>query len=119
MENIFMYKIKLLFLSLFLSSCLMPGTPSIDDPKPIDPVIPDTDSNVTYTCSTAENRVQELCSADSVKNEYCCEVVKPTLKGKSFSEFCLDIQQDGVDLNVSCLSNITSCSQIDVCTNSK
>lgn len=73
------------------------------------------DSNM---CPTAEEHLTQLCKKDEIVNRYCCEVVAPTQKGKSFTQFCSEKQAQGVRLNPGCLARITSCEQVDVCTSS-
>lgn len=78
---------------------------SIEQSKPRPtPVV--TDNNF---CKNAQNNLLKLN----------CEEGKPTKKGKTFEQFCLETQENGVFLNPRCLSNITNCSEIDNCTNSK
>lgn len=69
----------------------------------------------TAYCQAAEQNLQALCNRDQVANKHCCEVVKPTLKGKSFTQFCQETQGNLIHIFPQCLSKITSCSQIDTC----
>jgi hypothetical protein len=71
-------------------------------------------SDIQY-CNAAEQNLQKLCNADGVKNAYCCEVVKPTKKNKSFTQFCQETANNGISTHSKCLSTITSCNQIDTC----
>lgn len=82
-------------------------------PKPT-PIVVDTEM-----CDTADKHLAQLCLADSEKNKYCCMIGSPTKKGKTYTQFCIEKQNQGVWLNPRCVSQITSCEQIDNCTNSK
>jgi hypothetical protein len=109
---------KILATSLMLGSFALfndcaPINNSPTPPHPT-PVVIDTDQ-----CGAAETNLHSLCNADPVKNSYCCQVVAPTKKGKSYTQFCQDKQLQGVFLNPKCVSSVTSCEQIDACTNSK
>lgn len=101
-----------LILSIFASSCggLMVDE-STDEPKPI--VVKNA------TCESVYKNLYNLCQADSVKNAFCCETIEPTKTGVTFQNFCKEVMSEGVDLNLSCLSTITSCGQINVCTKSE
>lgn len=72
----------------------------------------------TEKCPDAEQHLQSLCSQDSSKNAYCCEIVKPTSQNKSFTQFCQETQNAGIFLNPACLANVSACSEIDTCTKS-
>lgn len=78
------------------------------------PVVTDTS-----LCPVADTNLANLCKADSVKNAYCCQVDAVTKKGKSFSQVCTEKQGEGVYFNPRCISTVTSCDQIDTCTQSK
>lgn len=69
----------------------------------------------TGSCSLAENHLSSMCKANQTENLYCCEVVRDTLKHKSFSEFCIETQNAGIALNPACLSKIVKCEEIDSC----
>lgn len=77
------------------------------------PVVTDT-----AMCVTADQHLASLCSADSSKNAYCCLVDALTKKGKNYTQFCIEKQNEGVFLNPRCISQVTSCDQIDACTQS-
>lgn len=67
-----------------------------------EPVIPKVEGS--EWCDDAERNLLALG----------CEEGQPTKKGKSFTEFCLDTQQNGgIDLNPKCLATIKSCDEID------
>ncbi len=67
-------------------------------------------ANIQY-CSTAEAHLKALG---------CIPSDKPyTLKGKSFSQFCQETMQNGINLHPDCLSKIVSCNQINVCVQAK
>ena len=70
-------------------------------------------------CSVADTHMAQLCKADPVKNAYCCQVDAATKKGLTYTDFCTKKQAQGVSLNPKCLAEITSCDQINACTNSK
>lgn len=74
------------------------------------------DSNM---CAVASAHLSQLCEQDPVKNKYCCDVNAPTLKVKTFTQFCIEKQYQGVALNPGCIANVVYCEQIDICTNSK
>lgn len=48
-----------------------------------------------------------------------CDEGNPTKKGKSFSTVCRETQDNGIFINPKCLSEVTTCDQIDSCTHSK
>lgn len=110
---------KILGTTLMLGSialfndCAPTNSEPVTPPKPT-PVVTDTDQ-----CGAVEQHLNDMCKADPVKNSYCCEVVAPTKKGKSYTQFCQEKQAQGVFLNPKCVANVTSCDQIDPCTNSK
>ena len=70
-------------------------------------------------CGAAESRLQTLCNIDSKKNVYCCQVVAPTKKGKSYKQFCEEKQTQSIFLNPRCVASISICETIDDCTNSR
>lgn len=96
-------------LLLFLISC---KDPVYQPPRPT-PIVTDTEM-----CKPAQLHLEELCAQESKVNAYCCRVVKPTLKGKTYTQFCEEKQSQGVFLNPRCVSNVSTCDQIDACTNS-
>lgn len=104
-------------LMIATSLTLVSGCPTQNEqpvpPHPT-PIVTDTDQ-----CGTTEQHLHDLCNADPTKNAYCCAVVAPTKKGKTYTQFCQEKQAEGVWLNPKCVEAITSCDQIDVCTNSK
>jgi hypothetical protein len=87
-------------------------------PPPAPPVPPPAPPVPTTDCEKAQARLSELCLADAKTNQYCCEVVAPTKKGKQFSQFCDEEQAKGVSVNPECLATITNCDDIDSCTKS-
>lgn len=96
-----MKKIFLSFCFLIsFASCIEPKT----QPRPT-PIVVDTDK-----CYLAEVKLKEL---------HCISDGAFTKKGKSFSQVCEETQEAGVFMNPRCLSTITSCDQVDVCTGSK
>lgn len=101
--------LSIIFISGLAVSCMQNSEQVL--PRPIA-----GDSNM---CPTADKHLSMLCEQDPIKNKYCCEVDSPTKKGKSFTQFCVEKQHQGVSLNPGCLSQIVSCQQIDICTNSK
>lgn len=70
-------------------------------PKPT-PVVKETDY-----CSAAERRLLQL---------HCSEG-NPTKRGKTFTQFCYETQNNGIFLNPKCLAQITGCEQIESCDN--
>lgn len=102
---------KFIFMSILF--CLAIGCSQPVPPHPT-PVVVDT-----AVCIEADQHLQQLCNADPTKNAYCCEVSAPTKKGKSFTQFCIEKQNQGVFLNPRCLSQVSSCDKIDACTQSE
>lgn len=110
---------KIIIISLMTGSAfLFDGCPGqagdVPTPPKPTPVVTGTDQ-----CGAAEQNLHNLCNMDPVKNNYCCQVVAPTKKGKSYTQFCQEKQNQGIFLNPKCVSGVTSCDQIDPCTNSK
>ncbi len=93
---------KKLFLLLTLT-ILACNTSEPNVPHPT-PVVQDTDK-----CPLAEQKLKALG---------CISATEPYTKrnGLSFTTFCENLQNEGVFINPSCLADITSCSQMDVCT---
>lgn len=89
----------------------VPPTPP--EPPPAPPIPATTD------CEKAEAHLHDLCLADATGNQYCCVVVAPTKKGKTFSQFCEEEQAKGVNVNPQCLASATTCDNIDLCTKSE
>lgn len=70
--------------------------------------------------STPEVQDTNLCSAAelNLKKYSCIPNDKPyTAKGKSFTQFCQETQNNGIFLNPKCLSELTDCGVISSCTN--
>jgi len=88
---------------VLLGSDCSGGQPPPVKPQPTPIVI---DNNY---CLKAQENLQRL---------HCAEG-EPTKKGKSFEQFCVGTQQNGVFLNPKCLSEITSCGQVDSCSPTK
>lgn len=105
---------KKIIFSLIFATALIDGCPS----QPVQPH-PTPEVADTALCPNADEHLTQLCQADPVKNKYCCQVVAPTKKGKNFTQFCIEKQNEGLFLNPRCLSTVTSCDQIDVCTKTK
>jgi hypothetical protein len=75
------------------------GAPEHVVPEPIVPTVKGSE-----WCDEAEKNLLALG----------CEEGRPTKRGKSFTEFCLETQQDGgIDLNPQCLATIKSCDEVD------
>lgn len=103
-------KIKyFIFSSLILIGC--PNPPKNPGPAP---AVVDTEF-----CNKAEQNLSELCYKDREENAYCCAIVAPTKKHKSFTQFCEDKQNQGVFLNPRCLAAINTCYDLDKCTRSE
>lgn len=100
---------KYIFLLLFLTCCS-------SDKIPASP--PSLETNYQL-CELAQEHLYSMCTADDIRNSYCCEIVKPTKKGKSYSQFCREKMFQGVDLNPQCVAEVTACGQIDFCTGSQ
>lgn len=85
------------------------------------PVQPHPTPIVTDTaiCVDVEAHLNQMCQADPVKNDYCCQVVAPTKKGKPFTQVCIEKQNQGVFFNPRCLAAVNSCNKIDACTKSE
>lgn len=112
-----MMKKNILISFLFLI-VLVPACPNPDNLNPPQPPKPTPVPTGSEYCKLADMHLYDMCQADSNKNKYCCEVGAKTKKGKTYTEFCIEKQNQGVFLNPKCLSTITSCNQIDACTNS-
>lgn len=83
-------------------------------PKPIDYRETPKPTHTDF-CGVAERNLSSLCNADPQKNLYCCQTVAPTKKGKSFTQFCYETQNAGIELNPMCLAGVNSCDEIDKC----
>lgn len=107
---------KLIFPTLFAITLLtvIVGCPPAPVPPHPTPVVTDT-----FLCPDADTHMAALCQADPVKNAYCCQVDALTKKGKNYTQFCIEKQNQGIFLNPRCVSQVTSCEQIDVCTQSQ
>lgn len=104
----------LLFCVVFFAILINVGCPRNPvSPHPT-PVV--TDTNM---CVEVETHLTQMCNANPTKNAYCCQVSAPTKKGKSYTQFCIEKQNQGVFLNPKCVSQVTSCDQIDQCTQSE
>lgn len=60
----------------------------------------------------------DYCAAaeSNLKTLGCISTTAPyTLKGKSFTLFCQETQNNGIDLGSQCLSSITNCAKMDSC----
>jgi len=80
---------KILFISFFLLSCC----DTIIPPAPIT-------KDVNY-CSKAQENLEKLG---------CIKKGEPyTKKGKTYSEFCENLQEKGIFTNPKCVASITSC----------
>ena len=108
--------IKILGALLLSITMFQNCTPSTTDPVPPRPTPIPTDTNL---CQTAEQHLQQMCNANQEENAYCCAIVAPTKKGKTFTQFCEQKQNDGVSLNPKCLSEVKTCGEVDSCTGSK
>ena len=87
-------------LGLSVSDCN--NSTTFVNPQPV-PVVKDSEF-----CQQAEVHLKEL---------KCISSTQPyTKKGKSFTQFCQEKQDQGISIEPKCLSNITSCDQMDVCT---
>lgn len=104
-KDLVMLKSIILILSLLLLApdCSGPVTQKPVQPKPT-PIVTDTEQ-----CDLAQINLLRLR----------CPEGNPTKKGKTFSDFCKETQNNGIFLNPKCLATLTDCSQIDSCTNSK
>ncbi len=104
---------------LFLISCflLIIGCPQ-DNPQPKPTPRPTPKPTDSVLCKDAQATLESLCQADPIKNIYCCQVCSKTKRGKTYTEFCEEKQEQGLSLNPKCVSQITACDQIDACTNS-
>ncbi len=96
--------IKKIVCLLFISTIILIGC------------LPANNSIDSLFCQAAQAHLTILCQQNPQTNAYCCQVVKPTLQGKTFQTFCQETESHNIFLNAKCLSTITSCNQIDVCT---
>jgi hypothetical protein len=70
------------------------------------------------TTNTSKNNNIEYCKIAQLHLEKlgCIAKDKPyTKKGKYFGEFCQETISNGIDLSPKCISEITSCDQINPC----
>lgn len=112
------FSLILLFTIGFIGCQLQTVTPP---PAPAPTVItpPAPPPAPLSACEQAQKRLEQLCLADAVSNQYCCAVVMVTKKGKPFAQFCEEKQAEGVFVNPECLSSVISCDDIDFCTRSE
>lgn len=67
-----------------------------------------------------DNRDACISAEKNLKKIGCISESKPfTKKGKSFQDFCVEMLDKKVEIHPECLEKITSCEDMDVCTNSK
>jgi len=100
----------LLLSILILSVASCPKPPVAAHPTP---VVTDT-----AMCVEADQHLAALCNADPSKNAYCCIVDAKTKKGKTYTQFCIEKQNQGIFLNPKCISQIKDCGEINNCTQS-
>ena len=96
--------ILIALISLIVQNCSNTGVTSNAPLKQPTPVVTDTEY-----CDLAQTHLLQLK----------CEEGNPTKKGKSFSIVCRETQTNGIFINPKCLSQITSCDQVNTCTHSK
>ncbi len=100
----FILRVSTVLISLFLLGPDCSGNqPTPVKPQPT-PVV--TDNN--YCAKAQENLLRLNCVEG-----------QPTKKGKSFEQFCVGTQQNGIFLNPKCLSEIKSCEEVDSCSPTK
>ncbi len=88
-------------LATFLLAC-PPSVPPIHPPEPAPtPVVTDTEF-----CDAAEANLIKLG----------CPEGKPTKRGERFGDVCRELHSEGIFVNPRCLSTLTSCAGVDVCT---
>lgn len=97
-----------ILLSIFILGC--PQQP-IAPPQP-------TPTSGSEFCDLADWHLASFCKSDPKANSYCCQVDAPTKLGESYTNFCIKKQAQGINLNPQCVASVTSCDQIDKCTNS-
>jgi hypothetical protein len=90
----------------FLVACLLSigGLPGCLEGERVvpEPVVPQVKGS--EHCAAAEKNLLALG----------CEEGKPTKRGKSFTDFCVETQREGgIDLHPECLSTVKSCDEID------
>jgi hypothetical protein len=56
-------------------------------------------------CITAEANLKIVCP----------EVAKPTKKGKNFAQWCVETENNGINMNPKCLTVAKSCKDADLC----
>jgi len=86
-------------------------------PPPVAPH-PTPEVKDTFLCIDADEHLNQMCHLNPTKNEYCCQVGSRTKKGKTYTQFCIEKHNQGIFLNPGCISQVTSCDQIDACTQS-
>lgn len=96
-----MVRSRSFLLSALLVFAGLPGCPAPERvvPEPVVPEVKDSE-----WCAAAEKNLLALG----------CEEGKPTKRGKSFTDFCVETQKEGgIDLHPKCLSTVKSCDEID------
>lgn len=100
MISVYCYVLVMRYLFLlFIISC---GPHHVSNPDR------NTTKDVEY-CNDASKKLIELG----------CKEGKPTKKGLSFYDLCIDLESKGMYINAKCISQIDSCEKIDYCTGSR
>jgi hypothetical protein len=92
-------KHTLILVSLFVLSANNCGSPQRPGQIPAP-----ADNDV---CVTAEANLKIACPA----------VAAPTKKGKTFAQWCVETQDNGINMNPKCLARAKSCDDADRCLN--
>lgn len=87
-------------LAAFLACTPFEQPPHPPEPMPT-PVVVDTEY-----CDAAEANLIKLN----------CPEGQPTKRGERFGDVCRELHSEGIFVNPRCLSTITSCTSVDVCT---
>lgn len=100
--------LSLTFVGFLIASCQPTKTPL--------PNIPDVEF-----CEPAEQHLKALCdeAAQNDQYQYCCELIRPTKKGKTYSTFCKEKMAQGVNINPKCISVVKDCSLVEDCSITK
>ncbi len=96
---------SVVFTGMLALSCACTTADSKTGPDPVK-------KDVEY-CSLAQTHLQQMCSADPIKNKLCCDMVRPTPKQRSFEQVCRTVQEGGIYVNPQCISTVQTCEQVD------
>ena len=110
-------KLALILISLVAIDCTSSAPKTTVVSSSIAP-LPAISNGVAY-CVPAQTHLEQLCAADAVKNQYCCQIVQATKKGKPFAQFCSETLASGINIEPECIANVSTCGGVDNCTGTK